>query len=433
MLGLSHAITRCADIMQLTQMDHARHYMAETMALLFNVRCVSLFGRDTTNEHYIELASTLAKEIYLEIPIDKSERNADIFSWAFRQKTAQPINSTENSVYLSQLAEKFFFSSNIRNAYMIPGIVKPDKYVDLVFIIALHTNNCSTATIDTAQSLAGFFATFNRLNVNRNKIEYHEEILEKSVAALSSTVKKQDEIAEDQLKNILIGTSSHISKIRREIRLLGPMNTSVLIQGNTGTGKELVAQALHKFSNRKKEPFLAVNMASLNSNLLESEFFGYVKGAFTGAERSKEGYLSAVKSGTLFLDEIGDLTPPLQAKVLRVLQEKTFVPVGSTKECHFRARIISATHKNLAKMTNEGTFRKDLYYRIAESQICIRKLADRPTDIAPLSIAFIDNYNKAVGANYKLSHKCLKTLMEFDYPGNVRQLKSIIVNICGIA
>lgn len=433
MLGLSHAITRCADILRLTQMDHARHYMAETMALLFNAQCVSLFGRDTTNEHYIELASTFPKETYFEMPIDKSERNADIFSWAFRQENAQPISSSENSVYLGQLAEKNFFPSNIRNAYMIPGIVKPDKYADLVFISSIHAYNCSTETIEAAQSLAEFFATFNRLNVSRNKIEFHEEVLEKSIAALSSTVKKQDEIAEDQLKNILIGASDDITKIRREIRLFGPMNTAVLIQGNTGTGKELVAQALHKFSNRKKEPFVAVNMASLNSNLLESEFFGYVKGAFTGADKSKEGYLGAAKSGTLFLDEIGDLTPQLQAKLLRVLQEKKFVPVGSTKECHFHARIVSATHKNLAKMTNEGTFRKDLYYRIAESQICISNLADRPTDVAPLSIAFVDNYNKAVGANYKLSHECLKTLIEFDYPGNVRQLKSLIINICGVS
>lgn len=433
MFGLSHAITRCADILRLTQMDHARHYMAETMALLFNAQCVSLFGRDTTNEHYIELASTFSRETYFETPIDKSEHNADILSWAFGQKNAQSINLTENSIYLNQLIEKFFFPSNIRQAFIIPGIVKPDKYADLIFIISLPVCNCSTETIETAQSLAEFFATFNRLNVNRNKIEYHEEVLEKSIAALSSTVKKQDEIAEDQLRNILIGTSADIIKIRREIRLFGPMTTAVLIQGNTGTGKELVAQALHRFSNRKREPFVAVNMASLNSNLLESEFFGYVKGAFTGADKRREGYLSAAKSGTLFLDEIGDLTPPLQAKLLRVLQEKMFVPVGSTKECHFRARIISATHKNLAKMANEGTFRKDLYYRIAESQIRISNLSDRPTDITPLSIAFVDNYNQAVGANYKLSHECLKTLMELDYPGNVRQLKSLIINICEVS
>lgn len=433
MLKASEAITRCTDLLRLTQMNRARYFMAETMALLFDAEHVSVIGRDMTNENYLELASTPRKENYFETTIENSESNGDLLSWAFLQIGVQQLDFAKSADYIRELVEKFFFPINTQYAYIIPGIVKPNKYAEIIFLVSLKTKGVVLKTIDVAQALANFFATFNRLSVNCNKVEFHEEVLEKSVAALSSILKKHDGLVDEQVSNTLIGISSNIEKIRNEIRLFGPMNTAVLIQGDTGTGKELVAKALHNFSNRKTEPFVAVNMASLNSNLMESEFFGYVKGAFTGAEKNKEGYLGAAGKGTLFLDEIGDLTPQLQAKLLRVLQEKKFNPVGSTKECQFEARVVSATHKNLAAMVNDGTFRKDLYYRIAESLISISNLAERPTDISPLSLAFINDYNRAVGTEFKLSRECLDTLMELDYPGNVRQLKSLIINICAIA
>lgn len=433
MLGASQAITRCTDLLRLTQVNRARRFMAETIAQLFDSDHVSVVGRDITNENYLELASTPPKENYFETTIDKSECSGGLLSWAFLQIGVQHLSFAKNSSYMRELVQKFFFPIDSQCACIIPGIVKPDKYADLIFFVSLRTNSFVSKIIDVAQALANFFATFNRLSVDRNKVKFHEEVLEKSVAALSSTLKKHDGLVDEQVANTLIGISGNIEKIRNEIRLFGPMNTAVLIQGDTGTGKELVAKALHNFSMRKAEPFVAVNMASLNSNLMESEFFGYVKGAFTGAEKNKEGFLGAARKGTLFLDEIGDLTPQLQAKLLRVLQEKTFNPVGSTKECHFQARVVSATHKNLALMVNEGTFRKDLYYRIAESLIRISNLAERPMDIRPLAEAFVNDYNRAVGTNYKLSCENLDTLMGFDFPGNVRQLKSLIINICAIA
>ncbi len=204
-------------------------------------------------------------------------------------------------------------------------------------------------------------------------------------------------------------------------------NTTVLIQGETGTGKELVAKAIHNLSARVSEPFVAVNCGALPDNLLESELFGHKKGAFTGATTDKPGRFALAGKGTIFLDEIGEISPALQVRLLRVLQEHSYDPLGATKPQKSLARVIAATNRNLAQLVEQGTFRQDLFYRIQVVQIELPPLRERAEDIPLLIEHFIDHFNQ-------LQHKSIKTvstaamtqLVAHPWPGNVRELENII-------
>jgi len=203
--------------------------------------------------------------------------------------------------------------------------------------------------------------------------------------------------------------------------------TTVLILGETGTGKELLARAIHGTGKRAKRPFVAVNCAALPDALLESELFGYRKGAFTGADRDKPGRLAVVKDGTLFLDEIGDISPALQVRLLRVLQEKTFEPLGSTRTETSRARVIAATHQDLAALVREGRFREDLFYRINVIRVDLPPLRQRKEDIPLLIDHFIDRFNRLQQRDIAgVAPEVLSVLMAHHWPGNVRELENVI-------
>lgn len=209
--------------------------------------------------------------------------------------------------------------------------------------------------------------------------------------------------------------------------VLAESDSIILIRGETGTGKEILARAVHNLSSRNDGPFVAVNCACFPDTLVESELFGYEKGAFTGADRSKVGRFARAEDGTLFLDEVGSLPLPMQAKLLRVLQDKTYEPLGATKTLSTNARVITATNQDLAAMVEEGTFRQDLYYRINVIELAIPPLRERPEDVLPLVRHFISQlsmlHEKSVeGA----TPEALRVLMAHDYPGNVRELENIL-------
>jgi transcriptional regulator with PAS, ATPase and Fis domain len=204
-------------------------------------------------------------------------------------------------------------------------------------------------------------------------------------------------------------------------------HSTVLIQGETGTGKELFARAIHNLSPWKNGPFIAINCASFPETLVESELFGYEKGAFTGADRAKPGRFALAEGGTLFMDEVGNLPMSTQAKLLRVLQHRTYEPLGGTQTLETNARIVTATNRNLASMVDEGSFRSDLYYRINVIELELPPLRDRLEDVLPLIRHFIHQFSLLQEKPVKgVSAEALRILMAHDFPGNIRELENII-------
>ncbi len=224
----------------------------------------------------------------------------------------------------------------------------------------------------------------------------------------------------------LIGRSPEMEKLYRILAKVAQSTHPVLILGESGTGKELVARSIHSNGPNSSKPFIPVDCGSLVPTLIESELFGYVKGAFTGANRTKDGLLATAEGGTVFLDEIGELPLDLQAKLLRALQEKEVRPVGATHRVAMNARVLAATNRDLSAMVEKGTFRKDLYYRLSVVNLRLPSLRDRPSDIPILAAHFMDKMNRARGISHTLSDEALRTMVHYPWPGNVRELENAI-------
>jgi Nif-specific regulatory protein len=225
----------------------------------------------------------------------------------------------------------------------------------------------------------------------------------------------------------IIGNSNAMRDVYRQIHQVAGSNTTVLIRGESGTGKELVAHAVHYTSPRAEGPFIKVNCAALNENLLESELFGHEKGAFTGAIQSRKGRLEEANNGTLFLDEIGDFSSATQVKLLRVLQEREFERVGSNHPLKTNARILVATNQDLEKCVDKGAFRQDLYYRINVFPIFLPPLRQRKDDILLLADFFVERYSKKMGKDIRrISTSAINMMVSYHWPGNVRELENCI-------
>ncbi len=251
-----------------------------------------------------------------------------------------------------------------------------------------------------------------------------------------SEEKARAEYLEDELKrsqqldkafNIIIGKNGKLMDALSVASKAASTDVTVLIRGDSGTGKELVARAVHFASKRKDKPFIRVNCAAIPSNLLESELFGYEKGAFTGAANQKPGRFELADGGTIFLDEIGDLPPDMQVKILRVIEDKEFERVGGITTIRVNARIVAATNRNLEEMMKEGSFREDLYYRLNIVPVFLPPLKERRDDIPALVEHFLCKMNKKNGTDIRyVSKKALKALERYDWPGNIRELQNII-------
>lgn len=225
----------------------------------------------------------------------------------------------------------------------------------------------------------------------------------------------------------MVAKSAAMRKIFSLLPKVAQAPSNVLITGESGTGKELIARAIHRLSPRKDRPFVVVNCGGIPANLLESELFGYSRGAFTGATREKKGLFAVAHGGTIFLDEIGELPPELQVKLLRVVQQKSFIPLGETQEIEVDVRIISATNRDLEKEVLAGNFREDLYYRLNVISIHVPPLRERREDIPVLVQYFLDKYARQMGKKVEgISAYALKALEEYDFPGNIRELENII-------
>jgi DNA-binding NtrC family response regulator len=225
----------------------------------------------------------------------------------------------------------------------------------------------------------------------------------------------------------IIAESQKMESIFNMIKKVAPTDSNVLIVGESGTGKELIARAIHKLSKRKERKFFAVDCAALSGTLLESELFGHVKGAFTGAVNNKPGVFEVADNGTIFLDEICNINTEVQGKLLRFLQEREFLPVGATQTKSVDVRLVFATNKDLKTMVSEGTLREDFYYRIFVYPISVPPLRDRKSDIPLLAYHFLKQYSKDFGRSVQsISRDTMAALCQYDWPGNVRQLENVI-------
>lgn len=236
-----------------------------------------------------------------------------------------------------------------------------------------------------------------------------------------------------QLSSKLVGKSQPISHLRKEIIRVATLPLSVLVQGETGTGKELVSRAIHDFSERRGKPFVAINCAAIPENLLESELFGYAKGAFSGADKDKQGLIALAHEGTLFLDEIGDMPMNLQSKLLRVLETGYYRMLGGNKEIHADFRLVAATHVNLKERIHYGEFRRDLFYRLCQFPLQIPALRERLEDIPELVAHFIALFNQSQQRQIAgIRFSALNRLKNYDYPGNVRELRNMLDYACAL-
>ncbi|MEJ2101560.1 MAG: sigma-54 dependent transcriptional regulator [Desulfobacterales bacterium] len=260
-----------------------------------------------------------------------------------------------------------------------------------------------------------------------------DELMDTIVKALDlRTVEHEKKILDDELKKnlhygMLVGNSPAMLHIYKLIQQVAKTKTNVLITGESGTGKELIAQAIHQESDRSEQPFQIINCGGIPETLMESELFGHKKGAFTGATQDKKGLFENAHRGTVFLDEIGELSLPIQVKLLRAVQDKAFKPVGGNQDISVDIRIIAATNKNLEKEVINGNFREDLFYRLNVIEIKVPPLRERKADMRALAQHFLEKYSQEMGKEIaKFSSYALDLLNKYDFPGNIRELENLL-------
>ncbi len=261
------------------------------------------------------------------------------------------------------------------------------------------------------------------------KLDEIELIINKAYSWIG--MKKENIHLKEQIKQMgspagFISLSPKMKEIYELVERVSATDATILLHGESGTGKSMIARMIHNLSDRKEWPFIAVNCAAIPEQLLESELFGYEKGAFTGATASRGGKFEAAHKGTIFLDEIGEVSIQFQAKLLQAIQEKTFMRLGSNELKQVDVRIITATNRNLKQMVNEGSFREDLYYRLNIIDIHIPPLRQRKDDIPLLVEQFLENHYTKMKKNYKVSPQLMNILISYEWPGNVRELQNAV-------
>ncbi len=260
------------------------------------------------------------------------------------------------------------------------------------------------------------------------------QVIRRAEASLLKPEEEEEESEIDDLPETgMIGSSPAMIEIYKILSRVSPTDATVLIEGETGTGKEMIARMIHRNSARSSQPFVPVDCASIAPSLLESELFGALKGAYTGADRDRVGLFEAAHHGTVFLDEIGDIELGFQLKLLRFLQQREIRPLGASRSRPVDVRIVCATNKNVQKMVEEGKFREDLWFRVNVVRLILPRLSDRRGDVALLAHYFLKKYNARYGQKTKLTESGIKAMEVYSWPGNVRQLQHMMERLCILA
>jgi DNA-binding NtrC family response regulator len=259
------------------------------------------------------------------------------------------------------------------------------------------------------------------------------DTVKRAEASITEHEEEKESEVDDLPQSEMIGSSARMIEIYKTISLVAPTNATVLIEGETGTGKEMIARMVHNNSSRAQQPFVPVDCGSIAPSLIESELFGALKGAYTGADRDRMGVFEAANNGTVFLDEIGDLELGFQLNLLRFLQEKEIRPLGSARGKKVDVRVIAATNRDLQKMVEEGKFREDLWYRLNVVRVLLPPLVERRGDVPLLAHYFLNRYNERYKQQAKLTESGLKVLENYSWPGNVRQLQHMLERLSILA
>jgi len=305
-----------------------------------------------------------------------------------------------------------FIAVPIKIGNKVIGVLAIDKIYSDKESLNIHTEFLTMV----AGILGGYLKLYLDFETEKRKIEEEKKYLQTQLNTIMSKTGIEG----------IVAKSRRILEIVDIIKDVADTTATVLLTGESGVGKEVFAKAIHKLSSRADKPFIKINCAAIPEELLESELFGYEKGAFTGANTTKKGKFELANGGTIFLDEIGDMPLLLQSKLLRVLQEKEIERLGSSKTIKVDVRIIAATNKNLEKMVQEGTFREDLYYRLNVIPIHIPPLRERKEDIPLLIYYFVDKFSNLYGKKLTISKELVDLLIDYDWPGNVRELQNTI-------
>lgn len=358
--------------------------------------------------------------------IDDEQSMRDFLSIMLK-KEGHDVVAAENGSDALKAVQTEIFDLVISDVRM-PGldgidVLKTVKEVSPETVVIMVTAYATAETAVEAMKLGAYDYITKPFKVDEIKLII-QKALEKGHLRKENILLRREIESRSGFENF-IGTSEPMQKIFSLIRQVADTRSTVLITGESGTGKELVARAIHFNSTRKDKPFVTINCGALPETLLESELFGYMKGAFTGAAANKEGLFEAANCGTIFLDEISATTPALQIKLLRVLQEREFMRLGGTTEIKVDVRVIAASNKDLLAEVSKGAFREDLYYRLNVIQIDLPALRDRKEDIPVLVDFFLNKFSSGKGPK-KMAPDALKMLMSYRWAGNVRELENTI-------
>ena len=341
------------------------------------------------------------------------------------EKNSYQVSVAETVEEAIKLIEVYAFDLILSDLRLpgAPGTSLIEQFIDIPIIIMTSYASVNSAVDAMKRGAIDYIAKpFDHTEL----ILMIQRIIKERKLTLENTVLKK-ELAKDFTIKGMVGDCPAMLEVNTRIQKVAPMNTSILILGETGTGKELVARAIHEYSDRHLSAMISINCASIAENLIESELFGYNKGAFTGAEADHPGLIEAADGGTLFLDEIGELSLEVQARLLRVLQENEVRRVGSTQARNIDIRLIAATHKNLPKMVDDKLFRNDLYFRLNVFDICLPPLKERGQDIIKLARHLLnDMVKKMAHSPIQFSPSVLEKFQNYSWPGNIREMQNVI-------
>ena len=350
------------------------------------------------------------------------------------------------SRYFQDLGYEIFIATNLKELWkliesnkgdvLITDVMLPDGELfdilpqiveyreNLPVIVVSAKNNLQTAISATKQGAYEYLP-------KPFDLDELQKLIKKALES-KQNLKNKTKIRNESEKQLIVGRSPAMQDLYKSIARLSQNDLTVMIYGESGTGKELVAKALHKYSTRSEKPFIALNMAAIPNDLIESELFGHEKGSFTGAHQKSDGKFKLAEKGTLFLDEIGDMPIDAQTRLLRVLQEGEFTPIGGKEKIQADTRIIAATHKNLSNLIEKGEFREDLFYRLNVVPISIPPLRERKEDIPELVNHFLDKAKDLQLEPKKFTTESFQILEKYQWPGNVRELENFILKLCAL-